>query len=470
MPMSMSSPPRTEYQALYQHLMTQLANDIATGTLRSGGTMPGAFEAGVASGYGPFDPNVGFHGGPFDTGPGLIAPGGKGPPPPSTPQSLSPSGPLSQPMPLPFTGKGSMPPPPGKGPYSYHLPAHLGAAPPPPSTPPPSYNCTLCKLAFPTQNSLSLHLHQVHGHRHIAVYGADSSYVSVDGAGSKRGSKGNKGVVYKSCGSCGYTGNLLRFAWCNRCHTPFPIASAPGYPTGKSGISGVIPAKPFPPNDPPLATVYTPEAAMHYAGVKDDGYGVYVPLPGHHDVDAKDIPPPVMSPPPGQPPSSSLSGHPDVNPKSVYPPAMSPPPGQPSNVRMPWSTPVVGNMPPIASSVNTPILPPLGFGRLADPAASFPPSLPKAPVVDAKMASTPRFPIPPPRFEQWQQSILKCASVNVHVPSSWPYWFGRAMMLPKSKEAVFIASLSTPPPWFTHLIKQAAFLPAHISAPFVNFG
>ena len=61
-------------------------------------------------------------------------------------------------------------------------------------------------------------------------------------------------------------------------------------------------------------------------------------------------------------------------------------------------------------------------------------------------------------------------SVNLHVPSTWPFWFGRAMMLPKSKEAISIASLTSPPPWFTHLFKQAAFLPTHISAPFVNPG
>ena len=43
-------------------------------------------------------------------------------------------------------------------------------------------------------------------------------------------------------------------------------------------------------------------------------------------------------------------------------------------------------------------------------------------------------------------------------------------MLPKSKEAVYIASLSAPPPWFVHLIKSCAFLPPHITSPFVRQG
>ncbi len=185
----------SEYQQLYASLMSQLQSDIMSGRLASGqssfnggvspGMMMNAQDFTVVSGKGPFDPGVGVKGGPFDTGPGLIVPGGKGPPPSSMPSPMPSPGGFTSPMPSSMPsqygfGKGPMgaiPPPPGKGPYSVHLPAHRGAAPPPPSTPPPSYNCTLCKLAFPSQNAQSLHLHQVHGHRHIAVRGAENSYV-----------------------------------------------------------------------------------------------------------------------------------------------------------------------------------------------------------------------------------------------------------------------------------------------------
>ncbi len=315
----------SQYQALYRQMMSQLAADIQSGNLQTGNSaFASPFEAGLASGFydGPFGPKVGMKGGAMDTGTGAFSPGGKGPPPTTMSPPMSSPG-FSGHMPSPFYGKGAMPPPSGKSPFP-----HL-AAPPPPSTPPPSFNCTICNSTYPNQNALSLHRYQAHGHRHIAVHGAESSYVSVGGAGGPKGkgSKGSKGLVYKSCSICGYNGNLLRFAWCNRCHSPLPasptgIASAPGYLTGKSGISGVLPAKPFPPSAP-LATVYSPEAAIPMTGVVDD----------KTDVDVEITYPPFMSPPPGQP-SSSTSFHPEVNPKSAYPPAMSPPPGQPSNVRM----------------------------------------------------------------------------------------------------------------------------------------
>ncbi len=237
------------------------------------------------------------------------------------------------------------------------------------------------------------------------------------------------------------------------------MASAPGYLTGKSGISGTLPAKPFPPSAP-LATVYSPETAIPMTGVVDDGYGAFDPQLGKSDDDVKITHPPFMSPPPGQP-SSSTSFHPEVNPKSAYPPAMSPPPGQPSNVRMPWTRPPFITLPPGA--------PPGAPTEVAihDPYVTVvSPPMSQVPSTSAALP----IPPPPPRVEPWQTSILNSPVINLHNPASWPFWFGKAILLPKSKEAVYISSLSTPPPWFVQLIKANATLPSHITSPFVAQG
>ena len=40
------------------------------------------------------------------------------------------------------------------------------------------------------------------------------------------------------------------------------------------------------------------------------------------------------------------------------------------------------------------------------------------------------------------------------------------MMIPKSQEANFLASLDSPPPWLLKLFQACAFLPAHVSSSF----
>ena len=131
----------TAYQQLYAQLMTQLSNDIASGTLRAGK--------------------------------GALAD-----------SSQYPSHP-------PFGGTF------GNGTFG-HLPGYVKGAPPPPSAPPPSYNCTICKLSFAHQNALSLHLHNVHGHQRIGVFGADGHYASKGGVptfGDMHDGKGQYGFA-----------------------------------------------------------------------------------------------------------------------------------------------------------------------------------------------------------------------------------------------------------------------------------
>ena len=322
------APMASAYQTMYAQLMRQLSHDISTGAISAGGPMMPALSSGgsMIPGKGnessaqeyfsssPFHPSnlssgvvpgflKGQHG-PFEAGFASGFHENENPPPTTSTMPTPMSSPYFGKGAKPSQFKGALPPPFGKGTFP------LPAAPPPPSTPPPSYICTICESEFPNQNALSLHRFQAHGHRHIAVHGAESSYVSVGGFGSHKGKglKGSKGLVYKSCNVCGYNGNLLRFAWCNRCHSPLPtsptgIASAPGHLTGKSGISGVLPAKPYPPSAP-LATVYSPETAIPMTGVVDD----------KTDGDVEITYPSFTS--------GSASVHPDVNPKSIYPPQL----------------------------------------------------------------------------------------------------------------------------------------------------
>ena len=93
--------------------MQQLSRDIASGALHSGASSFAKGDVGPLSqpqamsslvpptmGKGPPPPPP-FMGGPFDTGPGLVTPGGKGPPPPPT--QLLPFGGV---IPGGFKGKG----------------------------------------------------------------------------------------------------------------------------------------------------------------------------------------------------------------------------------------------------------------------------------------------------------------------------------------------------------------------------
>ncbi len=66
----------------------------------------------------------------------------------------------------------------------------------------------------------------------------------------------------------------------------------------------------------------------------------------------------------------------------------------------------------------------------------------------------------------WKSAMVNCSVINLYQPSSWPTWFGKVIMIPKSQEAVYLASLTTPPPWLMKLFKARAFLPAHVSCIF----
>ncbi len=364
------------YQQLYQSLMQQLSSDIASGALQSGSSAfaKGAISSPISSMSSPIPPPP-FMGGPFDTGPGLVTPGGKGPPPPPT-------------QPLPFGGV---------------IPGGFKGKGPPllPSGPP----------------------------QHISVQGDGGHYATLNGVPYGKGGTGTESqpfgkgfsaahhtfasspfypTYHKTCHSCGFAANLQRYRWCNRCRAPFGVLSSPiaGGPQLLSRQAG-------PPKDPPGAVLPTT-----YAVAKSDPYATFVsPSPTQVPTGPPSTSPPSMSPPPGAPPMSVSS----ARPPSTAPPSMSPPPGAP-----PMTVSSAGSAMPV--------------------------------------------PPPPPRIEPWQTSILNSPVINLHNPASWPHWFGKAILLPKSKEAVYISSLSSPPPWFVQLIKANATLPSHITSPFVAQG
>ena len=231
------------------------------------------------------------------------------------------------------------------------------------------------------------------------------------------------------CIACGFAYNLVRYKWCNRCGSKF--ASSP--------------------------TLSTP-IARSPAKVLPTTYSISPPKP------------PIMVPPLGAPP-------PDV---PLF-----------SDTQVKGNASIGKGTPPIVTDFGT-------LGRIPSRREAYcsgndfglmppaPPPLPSLPVDPTKAGNVPLYPPPPPRsggastmpdvvppppkIEPWQQAILRCPSINLHVPASWPPWFGKAIMLPKSREAAFVASLGTPPPWFVQLIKSCATLPSHITSPFVVQG
>ncbi len=269
------------------------------------------------------------------------------------------------------------------------------------------------------------------GMQHSGMLPPSSFAGSPFGKGQHSGSVAPQHGDFKVCGFCLYQYNLRRYKWCNQCRTPFPptsVAAGIGFNSGQ-GISFF-------------------GKGNNYVGIGDPytniGNGEHVPIgidgqfssavPGASGKSGGIAPLPTTYKPTPPPPSAPF-------PKSV-PPAMSPPPGSPP---LPLSPPQVS---------------PSMVPRL-DP----PPSRPPIPV-------PPRIVPPPPSNDTtqdnapWKQAILRCQSINLHLPNSWPSWFGKAVMLPKSREAVFVSELKTPPPWMIQLIKAAAFLPTHLTSAF----
>ncbi len=263
---------------------------------------------------------------------------------------------------------------------------------------------------------------------------------------------------FKTCQSCQFSKNLQRFRWCNQCHVPFtdipPIAGGQQLLTRQGPPFGKGPG-------PPKILPTT------YAVAKTDAYAVIVTPPS--SLMPQTTSPPSMSPPPGEPPP-------------LAPPVTS----------MPAALRVTPPPPP-----TTPMQLPLGFGRLAEPTDDVglippkkapivfpPPPLPSAPP-QVHPSSVPRHVAPPlrmppahpssadtltsqSRIEQpaWKHGILNLPVVDLYRPNTWPNWFGKIMMVPKSAEATFLSSLDTPPPWLIKLIRGCAFLPAHVTSVF----
>ena len=253
---------------------------------------------------------------------------------------------------------------------------------------------------------------------------------------------------YKTCRTCGYEANLKRHKWCNQCRVAFPTAPTPipgQFPKAPTTakevdpVTGLLPGYVFQnaTRAPPIDTTYgittlpnRPELRTAHPWFPPAPPGGNLPLP------------PTMKPPPGNPPTAS-----DFNPDgtrklSSIPPIITPSPPPPG----PW--------PPQ----------PVSPDKLASAPKFVPPpphmmssqSAPTATAGSSFDSVSPPSSIEPPRLspEPWQSSIIDCTNINFFVPSSWPPWFSKALILPKCKEALFINALPNPPAWLVQCLKR----------------
>ncbi len=272
------------------------------------------------------------------------------------------------------------------------------------------------------------------------IYPAPSNQFPVHpqqiGSGGKGTVGGPGNPLYKMCTACAYGMNLARYKWCNRCLQLF--SSPPGPITGgRSLLTRQGPPYGKGPG-PSKASVIEGNATKLLPTTYSDGYSAVVPPPSQ--VIAS--PPPVMTPPPGPPPvlpGTSASLPATLQTRDAIPDTSL----KPGLVYMNGTT-----SPSVDANVLPQSFPPKPPPLPTTPPQIHPASVPRhdpPPVSSMPLALRATPPPPPlagpppqsPPEPAWKTAIVNCTSINLYQPSSWPNWFGKIIMIPKSPEAVF---------------------------------